>query len=195
MPRILLDTHWTSYRNSDIAVLSGTVNVSSPQTDHHSVEFSMQLSKPDSVKQVIQINHNELRCDKRQLSVVTHPDDSLPALVNQLNSDLSKLPYKYAPLTARSLPILPFSLWYGDELIAAKQEGRRRESHWRTSKLTVHQQKYIEQRRLVMKLLRTKIMELYGYQAKENPSNARVIFGTVNKLLQRNIEKTLQINQ
>ena len=61
----------------------------------------------------------------------------------------------------------------------------------RTSKLTVHRQLYIEQRQLVMKLLRTKRMEFYGNQAKENPSNARVIFGTTNKLLQRNIEKPL----
>ena len=128
-------------RNSDIAVLSDTVNVSS-LTDHHAVEFSMRLSKPDGVKQVIQyrslrkINHNELRCDMRQLSVVTHPDHT---------------------------------------------------SQWRTSKLTVHRQLYIEQRQLVMKLLRTKRMEFYGNQAKENPSNARVIFGTANKLLQRNI--------
>ena len=42
-----------------------------------------------------------------------------------------------------------------------------------------------------MKLLRTKRMEFYGNQAKENFSNARVIFGTANKLLQRNIEKPL----
>ena len=55
----------------NIAVLSDTVNVSSLLTDHHAVEFSMRLSEPDSVKQVIQyrslrkINHNELRCDMR----------------------------------------------------------------------------------------------------------------------------------
>ena len=121
-------------RNFDIAVLSDTVNVSSLLTDHHTVEFRMRLSKPDSVKQVIQyrslqkINHNELGCDTRQLSVVTHPDDSLLALVNQFNSDLSKLPDKHAPLTSRSLPIRPFFPWNNDELIAAKQERRRRES-------------------------------------------------------------------
>ena len=184
-------------RNSDNAVLSDTVNVSSLLTDHHAVEFSMRLSKPDSVKQVIQyrslrkINHNELRCDMRQLSVVTHPDDSLPALVNQFNSDLSKFLDKHAPLTSRSLPIRPFSPWYDDQIIAAKQERRRRESQWRISKLTVHRQLYIEQRQLVMKLLRTKRMEFHGNQAKENPSNARVIFSTANKLLQRNIEKPL----
>ena len=120
-----------------------------------------------------------------------HPDDSLPALVNQFNSDLSKLLDKHAPLTPRSLPILPFSPWYDDQLIAAKQERRRRESQWRISKLTVHRQLYIEQRQLVMKLLRAKRMEFYGNQAKENPSNARVIFSTANKLLQRNIEKPL----
>ena len=40
-----------------------------------------------------------------------------------------------------------------------------------------------------MKLLRTKRMEFYRNQAKENPSNARVIFGTANKPLQRNIDK------
>ena len=42
-----------------------------------------------------------------------------------------------------------------------------------------------------MKLLRTKRMKFYGNQAKEYPSNARVIFGTANKLLRRNMEKTL----
>ena len=42
-----------------------------------------------------------------------------------------------------------------------------------------------------MKLLRTKRKEFYGNQAKESPSNVRVIFGTANKLLQRNIEKPL----
>ena len=36
-----------------------------------------------------------------------------------------------------------------------------------------------------MKLLRTKIIEFYRNQAKENPSNARVSFSTANKLLQR----------
>ena len=60
-----------------------------------------------------------------------------------------------------------------------------------------HRQLYIEQRQYVMKLLRTEKMEFYDNQAKENPSNARVIFGTANKLLQRSIEKSLptQINQ
>ena len=43
--------------------------------------------------------------------------------------------------------------------------------------------------------LRTKIMEFYSNQAKENPSNTRVIFGTANKLLQGNIEKNTAKNK
>ena len=50
---------------------------------------------------------------------------------------------------------------------------------------------YIEQRQLVMKLLRIKRMDFHGNQVKENLSNARIIFGTVNKLFQRHIEKPL----
>ena len=36
-------------RAIDIAVLSDTVDVSSLLTDHHAVEFSMQLSRPDMI--------------------------------------------------------------------------------------------------------------------------------------------------
>ena len=36
-------------RAIDIAVLSDTVDVSSLLTDHHAVEFSMRLSRPDMI--------------------------------------------------------------------------------------------------------------------------------------------------
>ena len=110
-----------------------------------------------------------------------------------VSSLLTDYPHSY-PLTSTSLSIRPISPWYDDELIAAKQERRRCDSQWRTSKLTVHRQLYIEQRQLVMTLFRTRRIEFYSNQAKENPSNARIIFGTAKRLLQRNIEKPNKIS-
>ena len=174
-----------------------TVTVTTLFSDHHAVEFEMRLSKPGAVKQQIhysqlrRINHTQLRRDLEQLSVVTHPAVSLTTLVKQYNTDLSELLERHAPLKSRFLTLRPFSPWYDADLIAAKQKRRRSELRWRRSVLTVHRQMYIEQRQAVARLLKAKKSQYYSNQVKENASDPKMIFGLVDKLLQKKTETSL----
>ena len=104
---------------------------------------------------------------------------------------LSELFKKHAPLVERSLIIRPDTQWITDELIDAKRKRRRLERLWRRTKLTVHQEMFRAQCRLVNRMTRTCRQEYYQAKISENKHNSKELYKVVNGLLHRAKESVI----
>ena len=107
--------------------------------------------------------------------------------VNNYDEVLRSLLDKYAPVKERVITVRPSAPWYTAQVTAEKRKRRRLERKWRASRLTADREQYVHQCGFVINLIKSVKSEYYSSVIKENSGNQKVLFKTVQKLLQKPI--------
>ena len=159
-------------------------------SDHLAVHSTLCLEKPKFVKKVVSsrklrgIDMTSFRTDVEGSVLLQHQDD-IHVAVNNYDEVLRSLMDKYAPVKERVTTVRPFARWYTAEVTAEKQKRRRLEHKWRASRLPADHEQYIHQCSVVINLIKSLKSEYYSSIIKENSGNQKVLFKTVQKLLQK----------
>lgn len=160
----------------DIIALPKAFDCSLP--DHYALFFDLKLDKlPLPKKTVVYRRLKEIDpvalCQAIQSCPLMSLDMSamnLNEIANKYNSELSAILDKHVPVRIKTITVRAPTLWYDDEIRAAKQRKRVIERRWRKSELTVHREKYIAEQNHVNDLIsaakarhfRTKIADMEG---------------------------------
>ena len=115
-------------------------------SDHSAVLCSLDVRKPNQLRLQVKyrkINNIDLdafRGDILHSELFTSTPEGTDELVQLYDSVLCNLLNKHAPLMTRSFFPRPHSPWYKYDLHQMKQELRRLERRWMSTKLEVHRQ-------------------------------------------------------
>ena len=109
----------------------------------------------------------------------------LVSLVEQYDSVLRSLMDKHAPQKQRWITLRPAAPWYTPEVTEQKNIRRRLERRWRSSRLPSDRHRYVVQCGVVTRLIESLKSAHYTSIINEHSSDQRVLFNTVNKLLQK----------
>jgi len=166
------------------------VQVSSLLTDHYAIHCSLNLSKPGYPKKTISyrkfanIDKEQFKEDLKHSNLLSSLEKDLDALVDQYNTTLTEILDRHAPLKTREITIRPLVPWYNDEIDQAKKVRRKYEQQWRKSKLTVHREMYVEQRKKVNTLIDKAKANYFENKIAECPDQ-KTLFRIVDDMLHR----------
>ena len=121
-------------------------------------------------------------------SVLLQHQYDLYVVVNNYDEVLPSLLDKQAPVKERVVTVRPSAPWHTAEVTAEKQKRRQRERKWRASRLPADREQYVNQSNVVINLIKSiksRKSEHYSFIIKENSGNQKVLFKTVQKLLQK----------
>ena len=113
----------------------------------------------------------------------------LETLVNQYDNVLKSLLDKHAPVMQRRVTIRPSAPWYTQEVALAKNKRRRLERKWYSTRLQSDRELYVYQCSVANNLITSLKSDYYTSIINEHAADQRVLFKTVNKLLQQSTEK------
>ena len=105
--------------------------------------------------------------------------------MNNYDGVLRSLLEKHAPVKERVVTVRPSAPWYTVEVTAEKRKRRQLERKWRASRLPADRVRYVHQCNVVINLIKSLNSEYYSSIIKENSGNQKVLFKTVQKLLQK----------
>lgn len=98
-------------------------------------------------------------------------------LLEEYERTLRNLQDTLTPLKRRTITLRSSSPWY-DELGKAKRKRRKLQRRWRTSRLNVDRQMYVEQCLVVDNMLKKAKASYYSSIISENASNQKVFFSS-----------------
>ena len=113
----------------------------------------------------------------------------LDMMVDQYDRVLRQLLDQHAPKKKRLVTVRPSAQWYTSDVVAEKRKRRRLERRWRASRLQWDRDQYVRQCYVVNNLIATLKSAHYTSIINEHSSDQRILFATVNKLLQKPSEK------
>jgi hypothetical protein len=183
---------WILSRESE-DIVSKTVN-SSFISDHCFIHCTLKLTKPPLPREMHtyrsykSVEPAVLAAELEASSLLQNPPGDLDALIDQYNRTLSELIDKHAPLRKRVVTIRPVSLWYNQEIHAAKINRRKCEARWRKTGLTVHYEMYKEARNLVTGLICKAKTSLLSERVEECGKDQKALFRVVDEILGRKSE-------
>lgn len=165
-------------------------------SDHYAVHSRLKLTKPIASK--VELTYRKLRCvdiekfrdELSTLPIFTSPASNVDALLDQYQSNLAGLVDSHAPLKKRLVTLRPSAPWYNDNIASAKRERRKYERRWRKSGLTIHQELYKDQCKIVRSLIKSSKMEFYANLITENKSDHKVLFSAIDRMLNLKPEKS-----
>lgn len=117
----------------------------------------------------------------------------LAAIVSKYHTVLSHALDQLPPTKIQTITIHPDAPWYNDEIAVEKRLRRRLERKWRRSHLECDRLHYMYQCGVVNQLIRKSKVKYYSTLIQENAHDSRVLFKTVNRLLQKNLEIPIQL--
>ena len=120
-----------------------------------------------------------------EVSVLLHHQDDLYVVVNNYDEVLRSLLDKQAPVKERVVTVRPSAPWHKAEVTAEKQKRRQLERKWRASRLPADREQYVHQCNVEINLIKSRKSEHFSFIIKENSGNQKVLFKTVQKLLQK----------
>ena len=94
-----------------------------------------------------------------------------------------------APVKSRTIVHCPNAPWYNEDIGGDKRKRRSLERRWRSSRLESHRLSYIEQRSVVNTTLYKAKEFYYSSVIQDNAHDTRLLFRSIDKLLQRQTEK------
>jgi len=177
--------------------LINCITVSDPViSDHLAVHYDLYLRKPQFTKKLIKfrklrrINMDSFTDDIAHSNLIQEQEPSdLNTLVAEYNNVLGSLLDKYAPLKHSLVTIRPNAPWYTPEVAIQKNKRRRLERKWRSTMLDHDRELYKNQCGVVNNLIDTLKSSYYTTIIKDHSSDQKVLFKTVDKLLQKPREK------
>ena len=156
--------------------------------DHSAIHVKLDLAKPGPCKKEISyrklksINKEEFLDDINKSSVVQSPLHDLEGLVDQYHMDLGRILDKHAPIKHKVIITRPDTEWFSDSIKAEKQVKRKLERHWRSSKLTIDREIYVDQCRKVDHMIDVARTNYYLNKISENASDQRRLFKVVEDM-------------
>ena len=109
--------------------------------------------------------------------------------MSQHDRVLRQLLDQHAPKKKRQVTVRPSAPWYTSDVVAEKRKRRGLERRWRASRLQCDRDQYVRQCCVVNNLIATLKSAHYTSIINEHSSDQRILFATVNKLLQKPSEK------
>ena len=174
-------------RDSDNIVNS--VNVEDFLSDHAAVHCSLNLQKQKHSKREITyrklkcIDHVKFALDISESDLLQNPKTNLEDLVNQYNTELSRILDKHAPVCKRTITIRPSKPWYNNEISEAKHYRKQLERKWRKTKSTSDRQLFVAQRLKVTRLIDQAKTDYYGSKITGCADDQKSLFKIVEQLL------------
>ncbi|XP_063966102.1 uncharacterized protein LOC135156767 [Lytechinus pictus] len=176
------------------------VKTSNPlPSDHAVVECWLNLSKPEQHKVKVKFRKfrdmdiDAFRSDIRSSTLCVTPSSDLNVLIDQYENVLADLMDVHAPEMIREVRARPHAPWYNNSLRLAKQDLRRWERLWNSSKLEVYRQIFRKQRILYKNMLEQAKKEYYRLSFEG--CSARQLFQKVCRLSSPSSSKTLPSNE
>ena len=96
---------------------------------------------------------------------------------------------KLAPKQTRTIVIRPNAPWYNEEIATQRKKRQRLKHKWRLSGLEIDRVNYLEQCNVVNAMLYKVKEQHYSTVIQDNAHDSKLLFRTVDKLLQRNTDK------
>ena len=167
-----------------------------PVSDHKPIWFNLNLEKQSNQrKTVVSRRLKNFDCESFNIRITSSgllnmdDDTSLSALVNNYDTVLCGILDELAPVKTRSIIVHPNALWYNDEIADAKKKRRRLERKWRSNRLDCNRANYLAQCDVVNKMLHKAREEYYSTIIRDNAHDQKVLFQTVEKLLQKSSDR------
>ena len=114
---------------------------------------------------------------------------SIESLPKEYDEVLCKALDKLAPTRTRTIVIRPNAAWYNEEIGVQKRKRRRLERKWHSTGFEIDRVNYLEQCNVVNDMLHKAKEQHYSAVIQENAQDSKLLFRTVDKLLQRSIDK------
>ena len=114
---------------------------------------------------------------------------SIESLAREYDEVLCKALDRLAPKRTRTIVIRPNAPWYNEEIAIQKRKRRRLERKWRSTGFEIDRVNYLEQCNVVNAMLYKAKEQHYSAVIQDNVHNSKLLFRTVDKLLQRNKDK------
>ena len=150
-----------------------------------SVQTDGLQPEPSTFRKIKEINLANFKEDLNSKLQVISPTSNLelPDLVGSFNNILSNILNKHAPLMEKNPKNISHPMWFDGEFLDLRRQRRHAEKVWRTSRLEIHREIYVN--------LRTKVADLsiikrqnYLSNRIENSSNSlRDLFNICHNLL------------
>ena len=159
--------------------------------DHFVVHCELHLQKPRLGKKVVKfrklrsIDIDSFCEDRRDSDLLQNSYSHLNTLVEQYDRTLLSILDKHAPQIKQQVTVRPSAPWYTQEVADEKNKRRRLERKWRKSKMQSDRERYVHQCYVVNNLICNLKTTYYREIISENSGNQKVLFNTVNKLLQK----------
>ena len=158
--------------------------------DHFAVHCELHLQKPRFGKKVVKfrkLRSIDIDCfcdDLRYSDLLLKSYSHLNTLVEQYNRTLLSILDTHAPEIQRLITVRPSAPWYTQEVADEKNKRRRLERKWRKSEMQSDRERYVHQCSVVNNLICNLKTTHYREIISENSGNQKVLFNTVNKLMQ-----------
>jgi hypothetical protein len=173
------------------------IQVTDPDlSDHYLITMTMNIPKPEPERKKVtyrktkDIDIENFRSDiKAKMNAIR--GENVSDLVSNYNSTLTELLDHHAPLQSKTIQLRPHAPWYTNELRESKQQRRKLERQWKKSKLTVHQDLYKQQCKLVNTQLNKTRTEYYSNKIAESSNDQKALYNITNTLLQKETTKPL----
>ena len=127
--------------------------------------------------------------DLKQSDLLSTSTPDLTGLIEKYENTLTEILEMHAPLKRRLITLRPSAPWYHEGISNAKRKRRKMERRWRSSRLCIDRQIYVDQCRAVNKMLKDAKASYYSSIISENASDPKVLFDAVDKLLNRKVER------
>ena len=160
-------------------------------SDHYIVHCDLFLQKTQFERKLVNyrnvrsLNLDSFRNEIFESSLIQEQPTDLVSLVEQYDSVLRSLMDKHAPQKQRWITLRPAAPWYMPEVTEQKNIRRRLERRWRSSRLQSDRHRYVVQCGVVTRLIESLKSAHYTSIINEHSSDQKVLFNTVNKLLQK----------
>ena len=112
--------------------------------------------------------------DLKQSNLLTTNTLDLTSLTEQHENTLKETLETLAPLRRRVITLRPSAPWYHEGIGDAKRKDRKLERRWRASRLCVDSQVYVDQCRIVNKMLNDVKALYYSSITSENPLDPKI---------------------
>ena len=172
---------------SSSSLVSSTTAYPSSISDHYSVIFRLLSASPVSARAVKQlrdfrgIDFARLETDLSSRLAFVDTTLDVNTMVGQYEHAVLSTIDLHAPLTVRMKACRRKEPWYNDDIHGARALRRANEKRWRTTKLEVHRQIFVEHRTAVNNMI--KRAKRAHYESVLSSLDQRTCFRVVNTLL------------
>ena len=178
---------------SDVRTMPGLIN---PKLfDHYAIRSQVKLKKPSfEQKEIIYrklraVDIEVLQTDIKSSTLLSdYSDMDLTPLVENFEITLTNVLDTHAPIKKRTITFGSYAPWYNDSIDVEKRKRRKLERRWRKSNLSTDRQLYITQCGIVNDMISDAKSIYYSSIIAENKGNQKVLFKTIDQLLQRKQE-------